>query len=245
MFGARGIVPIGYAAFAFALGVTVGMLVRRTAARHGRHPGRLRRRPDRHAAAGPAPPDAAGQLDLRAQPRRTWTAFTCRAAADRRRVSGVGAFPATRAPGSCPATLVDASGRAVDRAAATTPSPCPRRRDPARRRTPAHAGRATSFDACLAEINRLGYRQQATYQPSTASGPSSGSRPGSTPAHPRPHGVLLLVAPPPPRLEQLRQLPEPRRVRAATESQGARMEEMREAIADVTRGARDAGGSCR
>jgi ABC-type transport system involved in multi-copper enzyme maturation permease subunit len=30
MFAARGIVPIGYAAFAFALGVTVGMLVRRT-----------------------------------------------------------------------------------------------------------------------------------------------------------------------------------------------------------------------
>ena len=34
-------------------------------------------------------------------------------------------------------------------------------------------------------------------------------------------------------------------IRAATQSQGARMEEMREAIADVTRGARDAGGSCR
>jgi hypothetical protein len=32
LFGARGIVPIGYAAFAFALGVTAGMLVRRTLA---------------------------------------------------------------------------------------------------------------------------------------------------------------------------------------------------------------------
>jgi hypothetical protein len=30
LFAARGIAPIGYAAFAFALGVTVGMLVRRT-----------------------------------------------------------------------------------------------------------------------------------------------------------------------------------------------------------------------
>ena len=30
LFGARGIVPIGYAAFAFALGVTVGVLIRRT-----------------------------------------------------------------------------------------------------------------------------------------------------------------------------------------------------------------------
>ena len=30
LFGARGVVPIGYAAFAFALGVTVGLLVRRT-----------------------------------------------------------------------------------------------------------------------------------------------------------------------------------------------------------------------
>jgi hypothetical protein len=32
VFGARGIAPIGYAAFAFALGVTVGVLVRRTVA---------------------------------------------------------------------------------------------------------------------------------------------------------------------------------------------------------------------
>jgi ABC-2 family transporter protein len=30
LFGARGIVPIGYAAFAFAIGVTAGMLIRRT-----------------------------------------------------------------------------------------------------------------------------------------------------------------------------------------------------------------------
>ena len=30
LFGARGITPIGYAAFAFALGVTIGMLIRRT-----------------------------------------------------------------------------------------------------------------------------------------------------------------------------------------------------------------------
>jgi hypothetical protein len=30
IFGARGVVPIGYAAFAFALGVTIGVLVRRT-----------------------------------------------------------------------------------------------------------------------------------------------------------------------------------------------------------------------
>ncbi len=32
MFGARGIAPIGYAAFAFALGVTAGVLIRRTLA---------------------------------------------------------------------------------------------------------------------------------------------------------------------------------------------------------------------
>jgi hypothetical protein len=30
MFGARGVAPVGYAAFAFVLGVTVGMLVRNT-----------------------------------------------------------------------------------------------------------------------------------------------------------------------------------------------------------------------
>ena len=41
-FDQRGIVPIGYAAFAFALGVLAGVLIRRTRSRHGRHPGRLR-----------------------------------------------------------------------------------------------------------------------------------------------------------------------------------------------------------
>jgi len=43
LFGARGIVPVGYAAFAFALGVTAGVLIRRTLpARHGRPAGRRR-----------------------------------------------------------------------------------------------------------------------------------------------------------------------------------------------------------
>ena len=65
VFAARGIVPIAYAAFAFALGRD-----RRDAgpphpARHGHHPGRLRRRPGRHAAAGPAPPAPAHPFDRR------------------------------------------------------------------------------------------------------------------------------------------------------------------------------------
>ena len=43
LFAARGIAPVGYAAFAFALGVTVGLVVRRALAGDGDHCGDLRR----------------------------------------------------------------------------------------------------------------------------------------------------------------------------------------------------------
>jgi len=53
VYGARGIVPIGYAIFAFMLGVTCGMLIRRTVPGNGRHAGRLRCR--RHLDPGMDP----------------------------------------------------------------------------------------------------------------------------------------------------------------------------------------------
>ena len=65
LFGARGIVPIGYAAFAFALGVTVGMLVRRTVPAMAITLAVFVARPDRHAATGPAPPHPAQPLERR------------------------------------------------------------------------------------------------------------------------------------------------------------------------------------
>jgi hypothetical protein len=51
-FGATGIAPVGYAAFAFALGVTSGV-----------HPRHLRRRAGPHAAGHPATPDPADPAD--------------------------------------------------------------------------------------------------------------------------------------------------------------------------------------
>ena len=46
--------------------------------RDGHHPGRLRRRPDRHAATGPAPPHPAQPLDRRDHAPRTWTSSASR-----------------------------------------------------------------------------------------------------------------------------------------------------------------------
>ena len=70
LFLARGIAPIGYAAFAFALGVTAGLLLRRTVPAMGDHPGRVRRLPDRHAAVDPAPSPPAAAHHRGAQRRQ-------------------------------------------------------------------------------------------------------------------------------------------------------------------------------
>ena len=55
-FGVRGVVPIGYAAFAFALGLTAGLHLPADAARDADRPRRLRRGPrSRHCLGAPAP----------------------------------------------------------------------------------------------------------------------------------------------------------------------------------------------
>jgi hypothetical protein len=64
LFGARGITPVAYAAFAFTLGVTAGE------AGHGRHPGRLRRHPARHGQLDPAAPHRTRPRQRGAQPRK-------------------------------------------------------------------------------------------------------------------------------------------------------------------------------
>ncbi|MEV4110606.1 ABC transporter permease [Nonomuraea sp. NPDC049695] len=154
VFGARGITPMGYAAFAFVLGVTVGMLVRRTLP----------------AMALTLAVFAAIQLAMpllvrpHLMPPITSTFELSEANLDGVGISRDGGSPRiflkSAVPGHSGAwvlssTVVDASGRTLGREAAvqvsTTSGPC----------SPQQAGPGT----CTPEINRLGYRQQATYQP--------------------------------------------------------------------------------
>lgn len=152
LFDTRGIVPIGYAAFAFALGVTVGMLVRRTVP----------------AMAITLAVFVAVQIamPLLARPHllpptRSTIEITesnlddFTMGPDRRiRVS---AKPADTGSWVLSSHTVDASGHAVD---SIPPSPS---LSPSSRPCAPQQG----LSPCLAEITRLGYRQQVTYQPSS------------------------------------------------------------------------------
>jgi hypothetical protein len=174
LFGTRGIVPIGYAAFALALGVTVGMLVRRTlpamaitlavfVAVQVAMPQLVRA----HLIA-----PARSTIDL-APSNLTMFAF----GPDGLRVSAT-----LRETGAwvLSSHIVDASGRAVDRipprstlsptsgacaAPREPPASAPAREPPAS--APAREGPGEELAPCLAELKRLGYRQQVTYQPSS------------------------------------------------------------------------------
>ncbi|MFI7705564.1 ABC transporter permease [Nonomuraea sp. NPDC049480] len=170
VFSARGIAPMAYAAFAFVLGVTVGMLVRRTlpamaltlavfATVQFAMP--LLVRP--HLMP---PVSASFELD--------------QTNVDELHVQGQGGGPVqiflrtSAVPGHAGAwvlssNLLDPSGRTVADSGnagsgpsstiarsipvSTTSGPC------------APAGGPVTTSACLVEVNRLGYRQQATYQP--------------------------------------------------------------------------------
>ncbi|TDC99111.1 ABC transporter permease [Nonomuraea deserti] len=160
VFGARGIAPIGYAAFAFVLGVTVGMLVRRTLP----------------AMALTLAVFAAIQLAMpllvrpHLMPPVTSTFELGEANVEHLGVPRDGGGPArlllrSAVPGHAGAwvlssELIGPSGRDIggsDGEAAvqvsTTSGPC------------SPAGSAPGQDTCMVELNRLGYRQQATYQP--------------------------------------------------------------------------------
>jgi ABC-type transport system involved in multi-copper enzyme maturation permease subunit len=156
LFGARGIVPLGYAAFAFALGVTIGMLVRRTIP----------------AMAITLAVFLAVQIAMPLlvrphllPPTRSTIQITD-ANLDGLTVQG-DSGPVrviTRAPRTGAFTgawvlssqTVDASGHAVDTISLSRSGPC----GPS---GPSQRG----LSACFAEIKRLGYRQQVTYQPSS------------------------------------------------------------------------------
>ncbi|MFC4588533.1 ABC transporter permease [Sphaerisporangium corydalis] len=169
VFGARGIAPVGYAAFAFVLGVTVGMLVRRTLP----------------AMALTLAVFVAIQLAMpllvrpHLMPPVTSTFELSEANVDGLGVSRdeggkVRVSLETAVPGDTGAwvlanTMVDPSGRTLGGAGgggggrdggggegsvpiSTTSGPCA-------------PTQAQGLGTCLVEINRLGYRQQATYQP--------------------------------------------------------------------------------
>ncbi|MEV0381644.1 ABC transporter permease [Nonomuraea sp. NPDC050643] len=160
VFTARGIAPMGYAAFAFILGVTVGMLVRRTLP----------------AMALTLAVFTAIQIavPLLVRP-HLLPPVTSTFELGRANVENVGlprsggsaevllreSVPGHLGAWVLSSRLLDPSGRTIaeggndDRGVikvSTTSGPC----------APQGPG---SGDSCMAEINRLGYRQQATYQP--------------------------------------------------------------------------------
>jgi len=161
LFDARGIVPIGYAAFAFALGVTVGMLVRRTlpamaitlavfVALQVAMPLLVR--------AHLIPPTRSN-VEITAS-NLTMFAF----GPDGLRVSATAADTGAWVLSS---HTVDASGRAVDKIPSSSTlspfsGPCAPPKQP-----PASDRPGEELAPCLAELKRLGYRQQVTYQPSS------------------------------------------------------------------------------
>lgn len=159
VFGARGIAPMGYAAFAFVLGVTMGMLVRRTLP----------------AMALTLALFAAIQLTMPLLVRpHLMPPITSAFELSEANVASVGinrdeggaahislrsAVPGHIGAWVLSSDLIDPSGRTISSSGAeaavqisTTSGPCA-------------PGAAQGMGACVAEINRLGYRQQATYQP--------------------------------------------------------------------------------
>jgi hypothetical protein len=158
LFDARGIVPIAYAAFAFALGVTVGMLVRRTLP----------------AMAITLAVFLAVQIAMPLlvrphllPPTRSTVEITTSNLDELNRPRGgdqLGLTVKAQVPDDTGAWvlsshLVDASGHTVGETipVSTSAGPC----------GPPQGGPEAQASACLAEIKRLGYRQQLTYQPSS------------------------------------------------------------------------------
>jgi hypothetical protein len=160
VFGARGIAPMGYAAFAFVLGVSVGMLVRRTLP----------------AMALTLAIFAALQLAMPLLVRpHLMSPVTGTFELSQANVDGVGinrdkggqieislnvAVPGYAGAWVLSSELVDPSGRTITGSesgmavvkVSTTSGPCAPSGSPV-------------LGACMAEVNRLGYRQKATYHP--------------------------------------------------------------------------------
>jgi hypothetical protein len=166
LFGTRGVVPIAYAAFAFALGVTVGMLVRRTLAAMAIS-----------LAVFVAVQVAMPQL-VRPHlipPTRSTVEITPSSLTmfsfgpDGLQVSAT--LPGNTGAWVLSSRIVDASGRTVTRIPSSsslspTSGPCALPREPPAS-APRREGPGDELAPCLAEVKRLGYRQQVTYQPAS------------------------------------------------------------------------------
>ncbi|MEU9890696.1 ABC transporter permease [Sphaerisporangium sp. NPDC051011] len=160
VFGARGIAPMGYAAFAFVLGVTMGMLVRRTLP----------------AMALTLVVFTAVQFAMpllvrpHLMPPVTATFELSHVNGGGIHMQGQGGGPVyismrPGVPGRAGAwvlssDLLDSSGRTIAGMGEEVPLPISATSGPC-----APAGGPPGLDPCWVEINRLGYRQQATYHP--------------------------------------------------------------------------------
>jgi hypothetical protein len=166
LFDARGIVPIGYAAFAFALGVTVGMLVRRTLPAMA------------ITLAAFVTVQIAMPLLVRPHlvaPTRSTIEITASSLDGLHAPLGNGPVQAIlRAPETGAYTgawvlssqAVDASGHAIDRITLSRSGSCGPPHGGAARQ-PSGAKPGDGLSACFAEMKRLGYRQRVTYQPAS------------------------------------------------------------------------------
>jgi hypothetical protein len=166
LFDARGIVPIAYAAFAFALGVTVGMLVRRTlpamaitlavfVAVQIAMP--LLVRPHLIPPVRSTIEITESSLDGMAAPRGGGPIRVMLRAPDSAAFTGAWVLSSQ---------AVDASGHAVETIPLSRSGACaPRQPGPAQQAPGAEPG--AELSACFAEMKRLGYRQRVTYQPSS------------------------------------------------------------------------------
>jgi hypothetical protein len=168
VFGARGITPMGYAAFAFVLGVTLGVLVRRTlpamaltllvfAAMQVAMP--LLVRP--HLMPPVTSTFELGRTNVEG------TVPQGRQGGAMQIFLSTSAVPGHAGAWVLSSDLVDPSGRVVGgRDGASGPSSTIARSIPISTTSgPCAPTRGPVTDTCTAEINRLGYRQQATYQP--------------------------------------------------------------------------------
>jgi hypothetical protein len=171
VFDARGIVPIGYAAFAFALGVTVGMLVRRTLPAMAltlvgfvvvqiAMPLLVRPHliPPLHSTVEVTTanldgigvqPGGGGVARARLQAPETGT--------DAGRFAGAWILSSQ---------TIDASGRAVDSITLARSGACGPPGGGLAQPAPG-AKPGDELSPCFAEIKRLGYRQRVSYQPSS------------------------------------------------------------------------------
>jgi hypothetical protein len=162
LFDARGIVPLGYAAFAFALGVTVGMLVRRTLPAMAitlaifvvvQIAMPLLVRPHLVPPVRSTVEITQSNMDTLGMPPgdapiRLWLQDPAE-----------GAYAGAWVLSS---QAVDRSGRALDSISLSRTGAC----------APPEGGRAAppaegDLAPCFAEIKRLGYRQQVSYQPAS------------------------------------------------------------------------------